>query len=269
MRMSGQRPIGLIDSGVGGLSVWEAIVRELPGESTVYVGDQAFVPYSNKSSELITDRVSRLVQFLLAHQAKLIVLACNTATVAALEAIRLLYKEVPLVGVVPVVKTAAEQSRSHHFAVLSTMYTANSPYQRRLIDTFAANCRVESIPCPVFVDDVERGDTDSAIVESHARDLLGQIRGTDIDTVVLGCTHFPFLRPVLQRVVGENVRLLDSGGAVARQVRRVLTHNGTLADGAAVVHEWFTTGDPVSVSSAATGLLRQAVRFAHLPATSL
>ena len=255
-------PIGIIDSGSGGLSIWEHITSLLPHEATVYIGDHGNVPYSSKTEGFIRNHVPILIEFLLAHNAKLVVIACNTATVAGINHYRGLYPDLPIVGVVPVVKTAAERSIKKCFAVLSTPFTANSQYQKDLIKKFADRCTVHSVGCPNVVSLIEMGEASSKRLKKELRELL-QPFVQRIDVLALGCTHFPFLRPVIRDIVGEEVQILDSGGAVARQVKRILEHNRSLGAASKPRHMFFTTGNAGHVTKIATALLKKAVQFTY------
>lgn len=267
--MSSDHPIGVIDSGLGGLTIRRSIVNLLPNESIIYIGDQEFVPYSEKAGTVIIDRIKLLVKYLLRRDAKLIVIACNTATVAAIDITRITFPDVPIVGVVPVIKTAAAVTKTGKFAVLSTSYTANSMYQRKLIQAHAQDCQVMSIPCPTLVTYVEKGDVSSQAMRKDLTRILEPVLHSDIDTVVLGCTHFPFLTESIQRVLGSTIRLLDSGGAVARQVVRVLEQNKALATKSNPVYYYVTTGNAMKVSGVATKLLGESIQFKHVSLNSL
>lgn len=265
IRMNSSDPaLGIIDSGLGGLSVVQAITALLPYESVVYVGDQAYVPYSDKTSLVITMRVQKMITFLLRKGVKLIVIACNTATVAAIEVMRKIFPEIPIVGVVPVVKTAAEICGDKKFAVLSTAYTANSMYQRKLIAQYAYDCDVLSISCPELVSYIERGDLSSDALRRDLQIILRPVMQHSINTVVLGCTHFPFIRETIQNILGKQVRLLDSGGAVARQVARVLQHNTILALQGTPRYSFYTTGNAADASRVAAELVSCKIRFEHI-----
>ena len=250
-----QKLIAVIDSGSGGLSIWQAIVALLPHESIVYVGDHAHLPYSEKTTAYIRRRILLIVRFLAKLQVKLVVIACNTATVAGIDYYRQHTQNLPIIGVVPVVKTAAEVSKKRSFAVIATNYTAASRYQHDLIKKYAGGCNVINLGCSNLVRAVESGHVKGARVRRHVEKVLAPLKNSDIDYLVLGCTHYPFLAPVIRDVVGSGVQLLDSGGAVARHVRRVLEQSRTLAKTGRPKYLFLTTGKAEKVSRVAQVLL--------------
>jgi len=247
--------IGIFDSGSGGLSVWKSIVSELPRESTVYVGDHKNIPYSTKTGAFIKKHVVSGIQFLLSKNAKLIVIACNTATVSGIDYFRKKFPHVPIVGVVPVVKTAAFVSRTKKFGILSTELTAKSAYQQDLITTFASDCEVYSVGNTDLVTMIENGQKDSEQVKKYLETILIPLIQKKIDVLVLGCTHFPFLRSHIQNIMGNDVLILDSGEAVARQVKYILEYEGIQSGGVYSLHQFFTTGDAQKVTAVASNLV--------------
>ncbi len=236
-------PIGILDSGVGGLTVLAAIAKELPQESFVYAGDSANTPYGNKSEEEIYARASQLIEFLLTKNVKLIVIACNTITVSCLDRLRVEYSQIPLIGTVPVVKTAAFVTKNKRIGLLSTTRTAKSDYQKKLIETFASDCIVVNLGNDEIVPLIEKGEENSEEMEEVLKKALVGFQKEGIDTLVLGCTHFPFLKERMQKILGDSISLLDSGGAIARQVHRVLQHNDSLSHETTHQITIFTTGN--------------------------
>lgn len=236
-----QRPIGILDSGIGGLTVWKEIVTLLPFESTLYIADSAHCPYGEKPIQFIRERGEALIRYLLSHNAKLIVIACNTVTVVGIDVFRKKFPTVPIVGIVPVVKTAAQVSRAKKIGILSTTRTAESEYQKRLIQAFAFDCTVVNIGTNKLVPCIERCEISEREIKDAIADEIAVFRKTGIDTLALGCSHYPFIKDILQKELGENVLILDSGQAVARHVKRVLEKEGLLGSGVAK-HEFFTTG---------------------------
>lgn len=234
-------PIGIFDSGSGGLSIWLAVRQELPHESIVYFGDHGHLPYGGKDKSYIQDRVIKAISFLERHGAKLVIIACNTATVAGIDVYRNTFPHLPIVGVVPVVKLAAAESKTKEFLVMSTEYTARSEYQKQLIQSFAGNCTVHNIGCPGIVENIESGEGDSTSMKVLLQTQLEPFMSSHIDTIVLGCTHFAFVKNMLHDIVGNRMRLLDSGGAVGRQTRRILTNNNLLAQSHGV-DAFYTSG---------------------------
>lgn len=236
-------PIGILDSGVGGLTVLAAITQELPHESIIYVGDSANTPYGVKSEEEIYIRAKQLVEFLITRKVKLIVIACNTITVSCLDKLRIDYPDIPLIGTVPVVKTASTVSKSKRIGILSTTGTAKSEYQKKLIEEFAGECTVFNHGNDALVPLLEAGEEASEEMDSVLKKALHTFQEEKVDTLVLGCTHFPFLEKKMSDILGPQVQLLDSGGAVARQVRRVLQQNNALIKDHEANVSIFTTGN--------------------------
>jgi glutamate racemase len=232
-------PIGIIDSGIGGLSVWKQITTLLPEESTRYVADSKNIPYGDKSEEEIYTLAKPLMMALLDKDVKLIVIACNTLTVSALNRFRKDFPSIPIIGTVPVVKTAAALSKNKKIGILSTKRTADSAYQKQLIDQFALGCEVTNVGTNVLVPMVESGDIDMVVLEKE----LKPFTEAGIDTLALGCTHFPFLKDQIQDIVGNTVHILDSGDAIARQVRRVIQQEGIESEAVQGTHKFYTTGD--------------------------
>lgn len=237
-------PVGVMDSGVGGLSVLAEIQRLLPNESLLYVADSGHVPYGEKSPEYIRQRLRHIAEFFQQQGAKAMVLACNTATVAAVADLRERYPQWPLVGMEPAVKPAAAATRSGVVGVLATTGTLQSAKFAALLDRFASDVRVITQPCPGLVERIEAGDLASA----HLRQLLAgyvqPLLGAGCDTLILGCTHYPFLRPLLAEMVPADVAIIDTGAAVARQLQRLLAERGLLAQGPARESGFWTSADP-------------------------
>lgn len=236
------QPIGIIDSGIGGLSIWREIVKQLPHESTFYLADSANCPYGNKSNEEIYKLSKRLIKLLIEKNVKVIVIACNTITVSCISELRVEFKNLPIVGTVPVIKTAGEITKNGRIGVLSTKNTAKSRYQKNLIEKFAGRNKVINIGTDKLVPFVEKGKIEGEYINTVLKDELQPFIKENIDVLALGCTHFPFLKDKMQKVLGENVKIIDSSGALARQVKRVLKANNTLSTTIAS-HEFYTTGD--------------------------
>lgn len=255
--------IGIVDSGFGGLSVYKSITALLPHESTVYIGDHAYLPYGEKSVHVIQERILALIRFLIRKNVKLIVIACNTGTVAGIELYRTTFPYVPIVGVAPVIKTAAALSKRKRFAVLSTKFTADSAYQKHLIAEFANGCFVHNLWCPNLVPLVEHGVVSGHEVEKELRRILTPEIIRDIDVIALGCTHYPFLTAAIRVIVGNTITVLDSGGAVARQVRRILEHNHIQASGRYGNHSFYSTRKWSGASRIASKLLGKTVRVRY------
>jgi glutamate racemase len=225
---SGEAPIGVFDSGVGGLSVLTEIRRELPHEDLLYVADSAYAPYGDKSAAVIEARTHAIADFLIARGAKAIVIACNTATGAAAKALRLRISH-PVVAMEPAIKPALALTRSGVVGVLATSQTLASHNFVQLMGRFAAGANVLVQPCPGLVEQVEAGRLDGEATRSLLRDYMTPLLARGADTLVLGCTHYPLLRPLIAEIAGPQVVIADSGAAVARQVRRRLAESRLLA----------------------------------------
>ncbi|PYC24965.1 glutamate racemase [Pseudomonas mosselii] len=240
-------PVGVMDSGVGGLSVLAEIQRLLPNESLLYLADSGHVPYGEKSPDYIRQRLRLIAGFFHEQGAKALVLACNTATVAAVADLRELYPDWPLVGMEPAVKPAAAATRSGVVGVLATTGTLQSAKFAALLDRFANDVRVITQPCPGLVERIETGD----LVSEQLRQLLsGYVKpllAAGCDTLILGCTHYPFLRPMLAEMVPADVAIIDTGAAVARQLQRLLDARGLLGEGPAQATAFWSSGEPDSL----------------------
>ncbi|WP_339515047.1 glutamate racemase [Pseudomonas sp. RL_15y_Pfl2_60] len=237
-------PVGVFDSGVGGLSVLAEIRQLLPNESLLYVADSAHVPYGEKSPEFIRQRCREIADFLLGQGAKALVLACNTATVAGAADLRELYPDLPIVGMEPAVKPAAAITRSGVVGVLATSGTLKSAQFAALLDRFASGVRIVTQPCPGLVEQIEAGDLDGpatrALLERYVQPLLAQ----GCDTLILGCTHYPFIKPLLRQLVPADVGLIDTGAAVAKQLQRLLAERNLLAGPSDVKQLYWSSADP-------------------------
>lgn len=237
-------PIGIFDSGVGGLSVLRHIRAELPHEELLYVADSAHAPYGGKSPQLIQTRSLALAEFLVAQGAKALVVACNTATAAAIGMLRARFS-LPVIGMEPAVKPAVAATRSGVVGVLATTGTLKSAQFAALLENYGRNVRVVTQGCPGLVECVERGDLEASKTRELLRVYLEPLLAEGADTLVLGCTHYPFLRPLIEELTEGKVSLIDTGAAVARQVRRRI-EDAALATSSVSpggVYFW-TTGDP-------------------------
>lgn len=246
--MPSNAPIGVLDSGVGGLSVLREIRRLLPNESLLYVADSGHVPYGEKSPDYIRERCVLIIDHLLAQGAKALVLACNTATAAAGVELRARYPQLPIVGMEPAVKPAAAATRSGVVGVLATTGTLKSAKFAALLDRFANDVRVITQPCPGLVECIEAGELQApatrALLQSYVEPLLAE----GCDTLILGCTHYPFLRPLLHELVPASVTLIDTGAAVARQLQRLLVQSDLLASASPQPIRYWTSGDSAQLS---------------------
>jgi glutamate racemase len=213
--------IGVFDSGFGGLSVLDAIARALPRADLLYLADTAHVPYGDKPDDFITGRVLAIGQHLSAQGCDLIVVACNTATTAAIQALRDHLHGTPIVGVEPGVKPAAQTSQSRHIAVLATEATAKSKRLAHLIATHAAHVRVDVVPCPGWATHVETLRPFTGEFRAEVTNKVRPLLAAGVDRIVLGCTHYAFLKPIIEPLLDRHVELVDVAEAVARQVVRL------------------------------------------------
>jgi glutamate racemase len=235
------QPIGVFDSGVGGLSVLRELRAQLPGERYIYMADQAHVPYGPRGLEEVRRFSLAGASFLRGRGVKLIVVACNTASAAALMPIRAAQAGFPIVGMEPAVKPAAEQSRSGVIGVIATEATFQGELFASVVDRYARGVRVLPQTCPGLVERIEAGETGGPALEAFLRTRLQPLLDAGIDELVLGCTHYAFAASALQKVFGPEVKIIDPAPAVARQVERLLA--GRLADGNAAGVDYFTSGD--------------------------
>jgi glutamate racemase len=266
--MSDTRPIGVFDSGVGGLSVLREIRRELPGEDLVYVADSGYAPYGDRPEEYVRGRVIAIMEFLRTQDVKAVVVACNTATGIAVDALRARYTE-PIVAIEPAVKPAAAQTRSKVVGVLATTQTLAGQKFAKLVSTHAGDVEVLTQACPGLVEQVERGALTSASTRSLVEQYLRPLLDKGADTLVLGCTHYPFVSDVIRDVAGADVSVIDSAGPVAREVRRRLQVNGLLATESRTGTEMFwTTGSTEQAAAVIEQLWSGKVDVRPMPAAS-
>jgi glutamate racemase len=245
--------LGVFDSGVGGLSVLRAIRQQMPGQPVIYLADQAHVPYGPRSLEEVRAFSEAVTRFLLAQGARLIVVACNTASAAALRHLRQIFPETPFVGMEPAVKPAAEHTRTGVVGVLATPATFQGALYASVVERFANGVTLLQHTCPGLVAQIEAGQLDAPATRQILETALIPMIEQGIDTVVLGCTHYPFVIPLIRAIVGPGVRVIDPAPAVARQAGRVLAQLGDLPPrarpGVRAVTRYFTTGDPQAMQS--------------------
>jgi glutamate racemase len=249
-------PIGVFDSGVGGLTILTALRRTLPQEDFLYIGDTAHCPYGTRSEAEVIDLSLRACRFLVQREVKLIVVACNTASQSALNILRATYT-VPFVGVVPAVKPAARITRSGRIGIIATNQAAKAAYLRQLIDDFAEGIEVEAIGSPEMVTLAERGEFEGPHVEEVVKRTLQPLLAKGVDVIVLGCTHFPALRPAIERQAGKRVQVIDSGAAIARRTYAVLESEDALHPDSPIGGnlEIWCSGEPAAFSQVASKLL--------------
>ncbi len=218
--------IGIFDSGSGGLSVLKEILRLIPGERFIYYSDNAHCPYGEKSQEYIIDRSRAITGYLLDEGAQIIVIACNTATGAAIGTLRKDWPEIPFIGMEPAVKPAAALTGSGVVGVLATKSTLTADKYKRTKARFSEGVKVVEHVGEGFVELVESLQLEGEEVENTVKASLQPLLEAGADTVVLGCTHYPFLLPVMQKIAGEGVRFIDPAPAVARRVLHIIKENG-------------------------------------------
>jgi glutamate racemase len=236
-------PIGIFDSGIGGLTVVRAVYQRLPHESTVYFGDTARVPYGPKSPETVRRYSREILDWLLGQGVKAVVIACNTSTAHALDVLQTV-SPVPVIGVIePGARAAAAATRGGPIGVIGTVGTIASNAYARAILRARPGIQVEQKACPLFVPLVEEGWFEHPAAELIAREYLEPLRRARVDTLVLGCTHYPLLRPLLQRVMGPDVRLIDSGEETAAALELALETEGLSAPSEATATHSFAVSD--------------------------
>ncbi|MCP9816737.1 glutamate racemase [Synechococcus sp. GreenBA-s] len=236
-------PIGIFDSGVGGLSVWRELVAQLPGESTVYVADRAHVPYGNRTSAEIRRFCEAIADFLVAEGCKAIVVACNTASAVALHGLRERFPGVPILGLEPAVKPAVSLTRSGVVGVMATPATFQGRLYRATVGRHAADVQVVEQVCIGLADLVERGELQGPDCEALLQGFVGPMLAAGADTIVLGCTHYPFVIEAIRRLVGPSLAVVDPAPAVARHLGQVPRHR------------FFTSAEPACFDRAAGRLL--------------
>lgn len=212
--------LGVFDSGLGGLSVLQALRRELPGADLLYVADSGHAPYGERDVAHITARSEHITRFLLSQGAQAIVVACNTATAAAVQHLRSLWPDVPIIGVEPGIKPAVAQSAHRRIGVMATPATLASPRFRDLLQRHAADATVTLQPCPGLAREIERGQLDTPELRALVAEFTAPLRAAQVDTVVLGCTHYPFVRSLIESALGQEVKVVDTADAVARHAAR-------------------------------------------------
>lgn len=227
--MSSTAPIGIFDSGIGGLTVARELERALPNETLIYFGDNANLPYGEKSAETVFEFSHAIVKFLFAQHCKMIVIACNTASAAALKRLRELYPDFVFVGMEPAVKPAAEQTQTGVVGVIATTATFQGELFASVLERYAQNVTVLRQPCPGLVQQIEAGKLDSPDTEKMLRQWIDPMLEKNIDRLVLGCTHYPFVKPLLEKICGPGVQVIDPAPAVARHTKRILEQNNQLA----------------------------------------
>lgn len=241
--MNNDGPIGVFDSGIGGLSIALRIRELLPNENILYLADSDNAPYGDKPEEFITQRSSSIAEFLLQRNAKVIVVACNTATVSSIQKLRSKFK-VPIIGVEPGVKPATITTKNGVIGVLATTQTLQSSSFNDLARCFSREVKIEVQPCPGLVEQVEMLSLDGDVTEALIKKYVSSLLAKGADTIVLGCTHYAFLAPVIRKVAGPNIEILNTELAVAKETARRLDIESLLSSNAtAGKNEFWSSGD--------------------------
>lgn len=257
---SSRSTVGVYDSGVGGLSVLKALLRELPAEHFVFVADEAHLPYGDKPQHEIVRRVLRVSGWLHEQGCKAMVIACNTATAAGAAQARQVHGDWPIVGIEPAVKPATLMTQTGVVGILATSNTVASERFRTLVQRFDPLARVIAKPCPGLVELIEQVPMNRQAVKAHLEPVIASFLADRVDVIVLGCTHYPFVADVLSELAGPSVRVIETGVPVARQLMHRLKQENLLlepiepgSDQSRV--QFFTTGEPVAFSKKLAGLL--------------
>lgn len=263
--MSSTNPIGVFDSGVGGLSVLRAMRALMPNENVIFFGDQGHVPYGPRPLEEVRAFSVAITRWLLGEGAKLIVVACNTASAAALKYLRETFPDVKFVGMEPAVKPAAETTRTGRVGVLATPATFQGALYASVVERFANGVTLLQDTCPGLVQEIEKGNLDGEATRRILDAALGPMLERNIDTVVLGCTHYPFVIPLIERICGDSVRVIDPAPAAARQAERLLEAGGTRNPSARRGRvQFYTSGDAAAVESLLPKLLGESGKVERL-----
>lgn len=223
-----QRPIGVFDSGLGGISVLRELVALMPQENYIFYGDSKHAPYGTKSLEEVQQLTCADARHLIGQGVKALVVACNTATSAAIPILRREYVDMPVIGIEPALKPAVLVKANPRVLVMATPMTLREEKFRKLMDKFKEQARIVPLPCPGLVEFVERGELEGQELETFLNGLFAPYKNQPVDCVVLGCTHYPFVRDAIQRVLGERVLIFDGGAGTARETRRRLKECGLL-----------------------------------------
>jgi glutamate racemase len=256
-RLDPAAPVGIFDSGIGGLSVWRQVAHQLPAESLLYLADQAHVPYGDRSASEIREFCLTVTDALVAEGCKAIVVACNTASAVALRSLRRRFPGLPILGLEPAVKPAVALTRSGVVGVMATPATFQGDLYRATVGRYAKDVKVVAQVCIGLADLVERGSLEGPECESLLRRFLEPMLAAGADTIVLGCTHYPFVIETIRRLVGPSLAVIDPAPAVARHLARVLRERGLIRPEAAGRggHHFLTTGDPALFDHAAARLV--------------
>ena len=223
-------PIGFLDSGVGGLSVMREAIKIMPNENYIYFGDSKNAPYGVKPTKEIRDLTFNVVDFLIEKGIKGLVVACNTATSAAVSELRRVYPDIPLVGIEPAIKPAVELNRSGKILIMATPMTIKQEKFNLLLNKYKEKAEIVPIPCAGLMEFIEDGILSGEELEEYLEEKLSIYDKSEISSIVLGCTHYPFVKDVLAKIVGSNVIIMDGGEGTAREIKRRLREKNLLTD---------------------------------------
>lgn len=224
------RPIGFFDSGVGGLSVLKEAMKLMPKEDYIYFGDSKNAPYGVREVEDVRKLTYKAVEFLLEKGAKAIVIACNTATSAAVASLRITYPSMPLVGIEPAVKPAVNLKREGPIIIMATPVTLKEKKFNNLIERYRQDAQIIPMPCPGLMDFIESGNVNGREVQEYIRDKYEPFKGKKIGSIVLGCTHYPFIKPVIEDILGEDIPIIDGGFGTSVELMRRIKEKGLIND---------------------------------------
>lgn len=263
-RVSENSPVGVFDSGVGGLTILRAVREALPHEDLIYVADSAHLPYGEKPAEFVLGRAVAITGFMVEQGVKAMLVACNTATAAALGTLRMRFA-LPFIGVEPAVKPAASATCSGVIGVLATPTTLASERFRALLGRFAGNARVLQQPCTGLAAHIERGYIDDEATEALVRVFVEPLLAAGADVIVLGCTHYPFVSHIVQRIAGPHVTVIENGTAVAKELARQLAAQGIRKPSGAGRQTFWFSGAPAEAERVLARLWAPEVRVHSLP----
>jgi glutamate racemase len=263
--MDSNNPIGIFDSGVGGLSIFRAIRDLLSNENLVYVADQAHVPYGNRTLQEVRSFAEGITLFLKGMNAKLIVIACNAASAAALQYLRQKYTGFAFVGMEPAVKPAAQQTRTQRVGILGTQATFQGALYASVIERFASGVKVYENTCPGLVGQIEKGELNSDDTRKILIKAIQPMKNEGIDTIVLGCTHYPFVIPLIREIAGSEINVIDPSPAIARQTQRLLKDRKLLnPQNSQGTVSLYTTASPAILQSLLPRLIGMEVKIQSL-----
>ncbi len=268
--MNPSGPIGIFDSGLGGLTLVKSVLETLPNESLIYIGDNARAPYGRKSLEELRAFSLEITEYLVGQGIKALVVACNTATAAAINLLRETWPDLPILGMEPAVKPAATATRSGVVGVLATQATFSSPRYSELMDRYGYHITVLEDPCLGLVERIEAGEIESAETKAFLQGILQPLLDQGADAIVLGCTHYPLVRPLIEEIVGPEVEVIDPAPSVAMHLKYRLERNGllnpglqspkfrfhftgTIEIGVKIVEEYLEVEEPTSIETGTLG----------------